>query len=127
MTGPSTEALLERIAALERETRRTFEEAQREADAMFAQYQLSQLLTSGGPLSELASAVLVEVIRLCGASGGALWLSRPGSGAWTKRQPNSVRRSGSIPGFARPRRAWSDLLEAEGEKRGKRGERPKYG
>ena len=81
MTGPSTEALLERIAALERETRRTFEEAQREADAMFAQYQLSQLLTSGGPLSELASAVLVEVIRLCGASGGALWLSRPGSGA----------------------------------------------
>lgn len=46
---------------------------------MFAQYQLSQLLTSGGPLSELAAAVLVEVIRLCGASGGALWLTRPGS------------------------------------------------
>ena len=80
MTGPSTEALLERIAALERETRRTFEEAQREADAMFAQYQLSQLLTSGGPLADLASAVLVEVIRLCGASGGGIWLSRPGSG-----------------------------------------------
>jgi signal transduction histidine kinase len=79
MTDPSTEALLERIADLERQTRRTFEDAQREADAMFAQYQLSQLLASGGGLDDLAAAVLTEIVRLCGASGGALWLS--GSGA----------------------------------------------
>ena len=42
------EALLARVDALERERRRAFDEAQREADALFAQYQLSQLIASGG-------------------------------------------------------------------------------
>ena len=47
--GPMTDraALLARIEALERESRRAFEDAQREADALFAQYQLSQLVASG--------------------------------------------------------------------------------
>ena len=40
--------LLARIEALERESRRAFDEAQREADALFAQYQLSQMVASGG-------------------------------------------------------------------------------
>jgi signal transduction histidine kinase len=79
--GPPVDpaTLLERIAALERENRRTFDEAQREADALFAQYQLSQLLASGGPLQTMGSAVLVELLRLAGAAGGALWVGRPGS------------------------------------------------
>jgi two-component system phosphate regulon sensor histidine kinase PhoR len=67
------DALLARIDALERERRRAFDDAQREADALFAQYQLSQLLASGGPLADLASAVLLELIRLADAAGGALW------------------------------------------------------
>jgi signal transduction histidine kinase len=79
MTDAGTKALLERIADLQRQTRRTFEDAQREADAMFAQYQLSQLLSSGAALDDLCAAVLVEVVRLCGASGGVLWLTGPGS------------------------------------------------
>ncbi len=67
------DALLARIDALERERRRAFDDAQREADALFAQYQLSQLLASGGSLADLASAVLLELIRLADAGGGALW------------------------------------------------------
>ena len=66
--------LLERVEALEREGRRSFEESQREADALFAQYQLSQLIASGGTLADLASAVLAELVRLAGAAAGALWL-----------------------------------------------------
>jgi len=69
--------LLERIDALERERRRSFEEAQREADALFAQYQLSQLIASGGSLSELAAAILAELVRLAGAAAGSLWLGAP--------------------------------------------------
>jgi signal transduction histidine kinase len=70
-------SLQARIDALERETRRTFEEAQREADALFAQYQLSQLIASGGTLPSLGSAVLLELLRLADAAGGALWVGRP--------------------------------------------------
>src|ERR671932_756936 len=88
--APGTEALMarsseasiatltDRIAALERELRRAFEEAQREADAMFAQYQLSQLLASGGRRADLATVVVAEIVRLCGAAAGALWLREPG-------------------------------------------------
>lgn len=68
------EALLARIETLERARRRSFDEAQREADALFAQYQLSQLLASGANLSELAASVLAELVRLGGAAAGALWL-----------------------------------------------------
>ena len=44
-----------RIAQLEGERRRAFEDAQREADALFAQYQLSQLVASGGTVGELGA------------------------------------------------------------------------
>jgi PAS domain S-box-containing protein len=74
----SPTALADRVAALERELRRAFDDAQREADAMFAQYQLSQLLASGGRRAELAMIVLAEIVRLCGAAAGALWLREPG-------------------------------------------------
>jgi signal transduction histidine kinase len=66
-----------RIAALEAELARVNEEARREADAMFAQYQLSQVLASGGDPSALADAVCVELVRLCGAETVGLWLSGP--------------------------------------------------
>ncbi|MCI0582863.1 MAG: ATP-binding protein [Chloroflexi bacterium] len=72
------EALRGRIAALEAETRRAFEDAQREADTLFAQYQLSQLLASGGSPAQLGAAVTVELVRLAGASAGAIWLGEPG-------------------------------------------------
>jgi PAS domain S-box-containing protein len=65
----------ERIDALERENRRIFEEAQREADAIFAAYQLSQLLAFDAPLAQIASAVVGELMRLAGAATAALWLA----------------------------------------------------
>ncbi|MET1232835.1 MAG: ATP-binding protein [Candidatus Limnocylindrales bacterium] len=75
-TGPPADvaALAARIETLERESRRAFEDAQREADALFAQYQLSQLMASRGSVAELASAVVVELARLARADGGALWV-----------------------------------------------------
>ena len=66
-----------RVAALEAEHRHVFEDAQREADTMFAQYQLSQLLASGDDLEDLSRAVLVEIIRSTGATSAALWLAEP--------------------------------------------------
>jgi signal transduction histidine kinase len=73
--------LLTRIEALEVESRRAFDDAQREADALFAQYQLSQLVASGGSLESLARSVTLEVVRLAGVDGGALWFGGPdGSG-----------------------------------------------
>ncbi len=68
------------MAALEADRWRSFEDAQREADTMFAQYQLSQLLASGAAVSEMASAVLDELVRHDGAPEGALWLTPPGGG-----------------------------------------------
>ncbi len=65
----------DRIDALERENRRIFEEAQREADAIFAAYQLSQLLAFDAPLAEIATAVAGELMRLAGAATAALWLA----------------------------------------------------
>jgi signal transduction histidine kinase len=70
-------ALRARVANLEDERRRAFDEAQREADAMFAQYQLSQLLASGDDLEKLAPAVLAEIARTSGAEAAALWLAAP--------------------------------------------------
>jgi signal transduction histidine kinase len=67
-----------RIAALENDHRRAFDQAQREADALFAQYQLSQLVASGGTPAELGRAVVVELVRLAGASAGAIWLGETG-------------------------------------------------
>ena len=81
-TGPDPAAELERLrarlAALEADHRRAFDQAQREADALFAQYQLSQLLASGGSPAELGSAVVVELVRLAGADAGAIWLGELG-------------------------------------------------
>ena len=74
-------ALEARIRALEAERRRIFEDAQREADAVYAQYQLSQLLAAGGSVDEIASAVLAEVARASGAAGAGLWLASPGDRA----------------------------------------------
>jgi signal transduction histidine kinase len=71
------DALRARVASLEYERRRAFDEAQREADAMFAQYQLSQLLASGDDLDKLAPAVLAEIARTSGAGAAALWLAAP--------------------------------------------------
>lgn len=71
------EVLRARVEALERERGRSFDEAQREADALFAQYQLSQLIASGGNLADLAASVLAELVRLAGAAAGALWLGAP--------------------------------------------------
>jgi signal transduction histidine kinase len=70
-------SLLARIETLERESRRAFEDAQREADALFAQYQLSQLVASGGSVAGLARSVGLEAVRLASVDGGALWLSVP--------------------------------------------------
>jgi signal transduction histidine kinase len=73
-------ALSAKIEALERERRGAFEDAQRQADALFAQYQLSQLIASGGNLPDLAASVLNEVLRLADAAGGALWLGTDDEG-----------------------------------------------
>jgi PAS domain S-box-containing protein len=98
----SAAALTARIAALERELRRAFEEAQREADAMFAQYQLSQLLASGGRRADLAMIVVAEIVRLCGAAAGALWLREPGGqlfrpAAATEAAPAAQQDGGPCP------------------------------
>ncbi len=72
------ERLRGRISALEGDHRRAFDQAQREADALFAQYQLSQLIASGGTPAELGRAVIVELVRLSGAAAGAIWLGETG-------------------------------------------------
>ncbi|MDA8203458.1 MAG: ATP-binding protein [Chloroflexi bacterium] len=70
----------ERLAGLEADRWRTFEDAQREADTLFAQYQLSQLLASGADVAHLASAVLDELRRHDRARAAVLWLTPPGGG-----------------------------------------------
>jgi len=72
------DGLRARIAALEADHRRAFDQAQREADALFAQYQLSQLIASGGTPAELARAVVVELVRLAAAEAGAIWIGEIG-------------------------------------------------
>ena len=74
----AVDQLRQRIRWLEEERRQAFEEAQREADALFAQYQLSQLLASGGSVGELGTAVVLELLRLARAVGAALYLQREG-------------------------------------------------
>jgi len=75
---PELDRLRARVAQLEREHRRAFEQAQREADALFAQYQLSQLIATAATPSELSRSVVVELVRLAGAESGALWLGEAG-------------------------------------------------
>jgi two-component system phosphate regulon sensor histidine kinase PhoR len=76
--GDDAARLRLRLAALEAEHRRAFDQAQHEADALFAQYQLSQLIASGGSPSELGGAIVNELVRLAGADSGAIWLGRVG-------------------------------------------------
>ena len=66
--GTATEAAL----------RRSFEEAQRNADVVFAQYQLSQLVALGGDLRPLTASVIAELVRTVDAVAGAIWLAMPG-------------------------------------------------
>jgi PAS domain S-box-containing protein len=75
---PELDLLRVRLAALEREYRSAFDQAQREADALFAQYQLSQLVAAGGSPAELGRAVVVELARLAGSDAGAIWLGETG-------------------------------------------------
>ncbi len=42
---------------------------------MYAQYQLSQIVASGGPLTDLGPAVASEIARLSGATTVLLWLA----------------------------------------------------
>jgi hypothetical protein len=90
----------DRIASLEHEVRHAFEEAQREADAMFAQYQLSQLVASGGRRADLANIVVTEIVRLCGAATGALWLREPGTRLF--RSAAATTGAPSVAGDGRP-------------------------
>jgi signal transduction histidine kinase len=87
-----------RIAVLEAQTRRAFADAQRQADALFSQYQLSQILASGGNPADLANAVVIELVRLAAATDGALWLGSSGrsslvrmsaAGAFGEQAPTS--------------------------------------
>ena len=80
---PELARLRARVTQLEREHRRAFEQAQREADVLFAQYQLSQLVATAATPSELSRSVVVELVRLAGAESGALWLGDAGGDGLT--------------------------------------------
>ncbi|HVM23998.1 MAG TPA: HAMP domain-containing sensor histidine kinase [Candidatus Limnocylindrales bacterium] len=60
---------------------RIFREAQRAADTIFSHYQLSQLLATHALPDSMSQAVLDELVHVCDAVGGALWLVRPGATA----------------------------------------------
>ncbi len=93
--------------------RRLFDDAQREADTVFAQYQLSQLIALGGELPAMASAVISELVRDSDAVAGALWLAAPGEGVLQlaadesagppadegtpRRAPGGAGRPGAVP------------------------------
>jgi signal transduction histidine kinase len=62
------------VGRLLAENERIFREAQVAADTVFAQYQLSQILASHEAPASLAGAILDELMHLCGADGGALWI-----------------------------------------------------
>ena len=72
---------------------------------MFAQYQLSQVLASGGDPDALADAVCAELVRLCGAETVALWLSRPGRTTFdlADRRPTPEECPGSVRSDGRGR------------------------
>jgi PAS domain S-box-containing protein len=70
VTAPSDPSA---VTAAER--RRIFEDAQRQADTVFAQYQLSQLVALGGELGVMAASVIGELVRVSDGVAGALWLA----------------------------------------------------
>lgn len=61
------------------ENERIFREAQAAADTVFAHYQLSQILASHEAPAALSGAILDELMHLCGADCGALWIYDPRS------------------------------------------------
>ena len=75
MTANDATLCSARIAALERESRRAFDDAQHEADALFAQYQLSQLSRRAASPSELAASVIARA-RPAGRRGRRSALAR---------------------------------------------------
>jgi signal transduction histidine kinase len=83
-------------ALTEAELRRSFEEAQRQADTVFAQYQLSQLLALGGDLALMAGSIIGELVRASDAVAGGVWLAASGEGGL--RLVASEPLSGEIPG-----------------------------
>jgi PAS domain S-box-containing protein len=68
------------VSRLLAENERVFHEAQRAADTVFAHYQLSQILATHEAPHALAGAILDELMHLCAADGGALWINDPRSG-----------------------------------------------
>ena len=63
--------------AREADHQRIFREAQRAADTIFSHYQLSQLLATHARSATLAEAVLDELVHVCDAARGGIWLARP--------------------------------------------------
>ena len=85
-------ALRARVAKLEGERQRAFEDAQREADALFAQYQLSQLVASGGTVGRA---------RRRGAPGARAPVRGRGRGTLTcSRPPESASTAIAAEGHA---------------------------
>lgn len=63
--------------ALDAEHLRIFREAQRAADTIFSHYQLSQLLATHARSASMAESVLDEVVHVCDATRGGIWLVQP--------------------------------------------------
>ncbi|MDP2350274.1 MAG: ATP-binding protein [Chloroflexota bacterium] len=72
-----TDVTNDAVAMTAAERRRIFEDAQRQADTVFAQYQLSQLVALGGDLPVMSASVIGELVRVSDAVAGALWLAAP--------------------------------------------------
>ena len=62
---------------LDAEHERIFREAQRAADTIFSHYQLSQLLATHARSASMAESVLDELIHVCDAARGGIWLVKP--------------------------------------------------
>ena len=62
---------------LDAEHERIFREAQRAADTIFSHYQLSQLLATHARSATMAEAVLDELVHVCDATSGGIWLTGP--------------------------------------------------
>ena len=62
---------------LDVEHERIFREAQRAADTIFSHYQLSQLLATHARSASMAESVLDELIHVCDAARGGIWLVQP--------------------------------------------------
>jgi len=59
------------------EHQRIFREAQRAADTIFSHYQLSQLLATHARSASMAESVLDELVHVCDAARGGIWLKQP--------------------------------------------------